>query len=265
MIWHILISESVSVYGRYAVGLLSVWVRDCRSAVGYDSSIVLMVGFHSVSCRLSIGLKSGDPIPNLTRSDPNMNPTGFTVSSATLSVADSWPIHWKFCVFVGFVSVWPVWLGYKGAASEALYPSHTDQTDTKPTWNRHKSLNSGRDRFRVGINSVLSVWCRFMFGQTNLSRRDLSNMFERSLPDKLSVVCRLYVGVVSVLLGSVRGRVGLNSATDGRWFVGLRSVMCRAHVGRPDTDSRPIQDRINSDITLNCVESTDTFPNQNRR
>ena len=60
-----------------------------------------------------------------------------------------------------------------------------------------------------------------MFGQTNLSGRDLSNMFERSLPDTLSVVCRLYVGVVSVLSGSVRGRVGLNSATDGRWFVGL--------------------------------------------
>ena len=53
-----------------------------------------------------------------------------------------------------------------------------------------------------------------MFGQTNLSGRDLSNMFERSLPDKLSVVCQFEVGFVSVLSGSVRGRVGLNS--DGR-------------------------------------------------
>ena len=52
-----------------------------------------MIGFQSVPCRLSIGLKSGDSIPNLTRNDPDMNPTGFTVSSATLSVADSWPIH----------------------------------------------------------------------------------------------------------------------------------------------------------------------------
>ena len=111
----------------------------------------------------------------------------------------------------------------------------------------------------------MSVWCQFMFGQTNLSGRDLSNMFERSLPDKLSVVCRLYVGVVSVFSGSVRGRVGLNSATDGRWFVGIRSVMYRAYVGRHDTDSRPIQDRMKSDITPNCVESADTFPNQNRR
>ena len=90
-------------------------------------------------------------------------------------------------------------------------------------------------------------------------------MFERSLPDKLSVVCRLYVGVVSVLSGSVRGRVGLISATDGWWFFGLRSVMYRAYVGQSDTDSWSIDDRIKSDITRNCVESADTFPNQNRR
>ena len=68
-------------------------------------------------------------------------------------------------------------------------------------------------------------------------------MFEKYLSDKMSVVCKLYVGVVSALSGSVRGRVGLNSVTDGRWFVSLRSVMYRAYVGRPDTDSRPIQER----------------------
>ena len=102
MICNNLISESVLVYGRYVVGLLSIWVRDSRSAVGYDSSIVLMIGFQSVPCRLAIGLKSGDSIPNLTRNDPDINPTGFTVSSATMSVADSWPIHWKFCGFCRF-------------------------------------------------------------------------------------------------------------------------------------------------------------------
>ena len=50
---------------------------------------------------------------------PDMNPTGFTVSSATLSVADSWPIQWKICVFcrfrVGLAGVTGVWLGYKQA------------------------------------------------------------------------------------------------------------------------------------------------------
>ena len=103
MIWHFLISESVSVHGRYVVGLSSVWVRDCRSAVGYDSSIVLMIGFQSVFMSvIYIGPISGDSIPNLTRNDPDMNPTGFTMSSATLSVADSWPIHWKLCGFCRF-------------------------------------------------------------------------------------------------------------------------------------------------------------------
>ena len=101
-----------------------------------------------------------------------------------------------------------------------------------------------------------------MFGQTNLSGRDLSNMFERSLPDKLSIVCRLNVGVLSVLSGSVRGRVGLNSATDGRWFVGLRSGICRLTWHRFKADSRPNQVRHNTELR---VESADTFPNQNRR
>ena len=63
-----------------------------------------MIGLQSVSYRLSIDLKSGDSIPNLTQNDPDMNPTGFTMSSAALalSVADSWPIHWKFNGFCRF-------------------------------------------------------------------------------------------------------------------------------------------------------------------
>ena len=77
-------------------------------------------------------------------------------------------------------------------------------------------------------------------------------MFERSLPDKLSVVCRSYVGVVSVLLGSIRGSVGLNSATDGKWSVGLRYMLCIGHMsvdlttiqGRFKTESSPTKHRI---------------------
>ena len=99
-----------------------------------------------------------------------------------------------------------------------------------------------------------------MFGQTNLSGRDLSNMFERSHPDKLSVVCRLYVGVVSVLSGSVRGRVLIRPPmVDGL------SVLDRFCIGHMSADLTPIQSRFKSDITPNCVESADTFPNQIRR
>ena len=122
------LSESVSVYDRYVVGLISVRVRDCRSAVGYDSSIVLMIGCQSMSCRLSIGPKSGDSIPNLTRNDPDMNPTGFTVYSATLSVADSWPIHWKLCGFcrfrVGLAGVTGVWVDKNGLYFTMMAVNH---------------------------------------------------------------------------------------------------------------------------------------------
>ena len=61
-----------------------------------------------------------------------------------------------------------------------IIPSHTGQTDTKPTSNRQKSSCSGRGRFIVGIYSVLWVWGRFMFWQTNLSGRHLSNMFDNT-------------------------------------------------------------------------------------
>ena len=122
-----------------------------------------------------------------------------------------------------------------------LIPQSHCQTDTKPTSNGPKSLNSGGDRFAVGLGSVLSVWDRYVFGQSNLSGRDLSNMFERSLPDKLSVACRLCVGMESVLSGSVRGHVEESSVIDGTWFVGLKSVMYWALVSRPDTDARPNQ------------------------
>ena len=113
-IWHILISGSVSVYCRDVVGLLSVYVRNCRSAVSYDSSIVFKIGFQSVSCRLSIGLKSGDSLTNLTRNDPDMNPIGLRVSFGKIVGGRQLPDSMKiiFAVFVGFVLVWPVWLGY---------------------------------------------------------------------------------------------------------------------------------------------------------
>ena len=82
-----------------------------------------------------------------------------------------------------------------------------------------------------------------MFGQTNLSGRDLSNMVERSFPDKLSVVCRLYIGVVSVL-----------SAAFGDVSVLIRppmvdglSVLDRLCIGHMSADLTPIQGRFNTE------------------
>ena len=118
------------------------------------------------------------------------------------------------------------------------------ETDLKPTKIIKFGERSVYSRYWFGFVGLVSVYVR----ADKFVGRDLSNMFERSLSNKLSVVCGLYVGVVSVLSGSVRGRVGLNSATDGRWFVGLKSVMYRAYVGRPDTDSRPNQVRHNTEL-----------------
>ena len=50
-----------------------------------------------------MGLKSGDSIPILTRSDPDWF---YDVFSNIVGFIEN------FAVFVGFVSVWPVWLGY---------------------------------------------------------------------------------------------------------------------------------------------------------
>ena len=113
MIWHILISESLSVYGRHVVGLLSAWVRDCPSAVGYESSIVAMIGFQPVSCRLSIGLKSGDSIPNLTRLEPDWFYDAFSNIVGGRQLADSLKIL-CFCRFrVGLAGVTGVLLTTK--------------------------------------------------------------------------------------------------------------------------------------------------------
>ena len=160
------------------------------------------------------------------------------------------------CWCTSYIPCWTIGLLF------FLIPQSHCQTDTKPTSNRPKSLNSGRDRFAVGLGSVLSVWDWYVFGQSKLSGRDLSNMFERSRPDKMSVACRLCVGVESVLSGSVPGHVGESSATDATWFVGIKSVqLCIGHLS---ADLTPTLDQIKSDITTNCEESADTFPNQDR-
>ena len=139
--------------------------------------------------------------------------------------------------------------------------SHTGQTDTKPTSNRQKNHQI---RGEIGLQSVLIRFCRFDVSLCSGKQICRGGIFLTCFKDISPTNCQwsvgYYVGVVSVLSGSVRGRVGLNSATDGRWFFGLRSVMYRAYVGRPDTDSRPIQDRIKSEITPNCMESADTVP-----
>ena len=133
-----------------------------------------------------------------------------------------------------------------------IYPSHTGQTDTKPTSNRQKSSNSGRNRFTIGIDFVFSVWCRFMFRQTNLSGRDLSNMFERSifqtcLKDLSSTNCRLSVGYMSVWCRFCRGAFGDVSVSIRPPMVDGLSVLDRLCIGHMSTDLTPIQGRFKTE------------------
>ena len=194
-IWHNLLSESVSVYCRYVVGLSSVWIRHCRSAVGYDSSGVLMIGFQSVSCRLSIGLKSIESIPNLTRNDPDINPTSFTGSSATLSVADSCPIQWKnygFCRFcVGLAGV-----------TRVLHRPHRHETDPKPSKMIKFEERSVYNRYWFGFVGLVSVRADKFVGERSF--KHVWKISPRQIVGCLSAICLCGVDFVGERSGTCR-------------------------------------------------------------
>ena len=82
-----------------------------------------------------------------------------------------------------------------------------------------------------------------MFGQTNLSGRDVSNMFERFLCDKLSVVDRLYIGVVSFCWGAF----GDVSVLIWPPMVDGLSVLDQLCIGHMSADLTPIQGRFKTE------------------
>ena len=98
---------------RFMVGMLSVCYRFEFEIVGLLSVTSPALCWWSVFNRCHVGYLSVSNRAIPYRILPDMNPTGFTVSSATLSVADSWPIQWKICVFcrfrVGLAGVTGVW------------------------------------------------------------------------------------------------------------------------------------------------------------
>ena len=176
----------MSVYGRYVVGLLSVWVRDCRSAVGYDSSIVLMIGFQSVSCRLSIGLKSGDSIPILARNDPDMNPTAwfyrvFSNIVGGRQLADSLKILRFLSVSCRFCRCdWGITTDkqptiYRGEIFKHVWKISPDRfifiyRTYKPISNRQNRINTDYKPISHRIWLIWSVRCRFRVGFAGVTR-----------------------------------------------------------------------------------------------
>ena len=133
-------------------------------------------------------------------------------------------------------------------------PMYTPVTPLKPTRNRHQTDKNHQIRGEIDLQSVLIRFCRFDVGLCSDRQICRGEIFQTCLKDLSPTNCRLSVGVVSVLSRDVRGRVGLDSATDGRWFVGLIRL-CIGHMSADLTDSRPIPDRIKSNITPNCVQT----------
>ena len=124
--------------------------------------------------------------------------------------------------------------------------------------NRHKTDKNHQIRGEIGLQSVLIRFCRFGVGLCSGRQICRGEIFQTCLKDLSPTNCRLYVGVVSVLSGSV-------SVLIRPSIVYGLSVLDRLCIGHMSADLTPIQDRIKSDITPNCVKSADTFPNQNRR
>ena len=134
----------------------------------------------------------------------------------------------------------------------------TPFTLAKLTRNQTQTDKNHQIRGEIGLQSVLIRFSRFGVGLCLRRQICRGEVFQTCLKDLSSTNCWLSVSYMSVWCWFCRGAFGggcvsLNSATDGRWFVGLRLVMYRDYVGRPDTDWRPIQDRMKSHITLNCV------------
>ena len=89
----------------FIIGLYSGLSVCCRLWFQQCANDRFSVGVMSVIYGSQIGRFHTESYPKWYRHEP-----GFTVSSATLSVADRCPIQWKLCVFVDFVSVgWCDW------------------------------------------------------------------------------------------------------------------------------------------------------------
>ena len=127
----------------------------------------------------------------------------------------------------------------------SLYPSHTGQADSKPTSNRQKSSNSGRDRFTVGIDR----FCRFGVGLCSGRHMCRGEIFQTCLKDLSPTNYRLSVGYVSVWCRFCRGAFGDVSVLIRPPIVGGLSVLDRLCIGHMSADLTPIQGRFKTETS----------------
>ena len=161
MIWHILIWGSVSVYGRCVIGLLSVWVRDCR--FWHCTNDRFSIGAMSVIYRSQIGRFHTESYPKWSRHEPDWFYGIFGNIVGGRQLADSFKILRFLSVSCRFARCdWGIRPTNRLPSVAELRPIHPrtipDKTDTTPIYNRQTT--------------------------DNLSGIDPSNMFERSHPDK---------------------------------------------------------------------------------
>ena len=114
------------------------------------------------------------------------------------------------------------------------------------------------------MQSVLGRFCRFGIGMCSGSQICRGEIFQTCLKDLSPTNCRLAVGYVSVWSRFCRGAFGGMSGRVRPPMAHGLSVLNRLCIGHLSADLTPTQDRIKSDITPNCEESADTFPNQDR-
>ena len=131
--------------------------------------------------------------------------------------------------------------------------------------NRHKTDLKPTKIIKFGERSVYSRYWFGFVGLVSVYVRADKFVGERSFKYVWKLSPRQIVGYMSVWCRFCRGAFGDVSVLIRPPIVYGLSVLDRLCIGHMSADLTPIQDRIKSDITPNCVESADTFPNQNRR
>ena len=127
-----------------------------------------------------------------------------------------------------------------------IIPSHTGQTDTKPTSNRQNPQIRGE----IGLQSVLIRFCRFGVGLCSGRQICRGEIFQTCLKDLSPTNCRLSVGYMSVWCRFYRGAFGDVSILIRPPMVDDLSVLDRLCIGHMSADQTPIQGRFKTESSL---------------
>ena len=225
---------------RISVGLWSVC---CRFVIGLSSGLSVCCRLqvqHCANDRFSIGVMSVIYRSQIGRFHTESYQTWTRLVLRCLQQHCRWPTAGRFIEnfvpFVGFVSVWPVWLGY-----------NTPVTPAKPTRNRPQTDKNHQIRGEIGLQSVLIRFCRFDVGLCSGRQICRGEIFQTCLKDLSPTNCRLSVGYMSVWCRFCRGAFGDVSVLIWPPMVDGLSVFNRLCIGHMSADLTPIQSRFKTE------------------